>query len=36
LPLYRRIEENAKIQGFKCVEFAEEVMYGHLRKKPTR
>jgi len=34
LPLYRRIEENARTYEFKCVEFAEEVMYGHLRKKP--
>tara|TARA_B100000959_G_C14986927_1_gene626054 strand:- start:1017 stop:1829 length:813 start_codon:yes stop_codon:yes gene_type:complete len=31
-PLYRRLEENAQLLEFKCVEFAEELMYGHLRK----
>jgi hypothetical protein len=35
MPLYRRIEENARLHEFKCVEFAEEVMYGHLRKKKS-
>ena len=34
LPLYRRVEKNAKLLEFKCVEFAEELIYGHLRK-PT-
>ena len=34
MPLYRRIEKNAQILGFKCVEFAEDVIYGHLRKVP--
>jgi len=33
LPLYRRIEPNAQLLEFKCVEFAEELMYGHLRKR---
>jgi hypothetical protein len=32
MPLYRRIEPNAQILEFKCVEFAEELMYGHLSK----
>ena len=32
MPLYRRVEENAQLIEFKCVEFAEELMYGHLRK----
>jgi hypothetical protein len=32
LPLYRRIEANAQLNEFKCVEFVEELMYGHLRK----
>jgi len=31
-PLYRRLEPNAQLLEFKCVPFAEEVMYGHLRK----
>ena len=33
MPLYRRIEDNARLHEFKCIEFAEEVMYGHLRRK---
>ena len=32
MPLYRRVEKNAQILEFKCVEFAEEMLYGHLRK----
>lgn len=34
MPLYRRREPNARLMEYKCVEFAEELMYGHLRKKP--
>ena len=34
-PLYRNIDPNARLGQFKCVEFVEELMYGHLRKKPT-
>jgi hypothetical protein len=33
LPLYRRIEDHAQLVEFKCVEFVEELLYGHLRKK---
>jgi hypothetical protein len=36
LPLYRRVEKNAQIMEFRCVEFAEELLYGHLRKQPTQ
>ena len=36
LPLYRRLDENMQLLEFKCVEFVEELMYGHLRKEPTR
>ena len=32
MPLYRRVEDNARILEFKCVEFAEDMMYGHLRR----
>jgi hypothetical protein len=32
-PLYRRMEKNAQLLEFKCVEFAEELLYGHLTKK---
>ncbi len=31
-PLYRRLDENMQILEFKCVEFTEELIYGHLRK----
>ena len=34
MPLYRRIEKNAQISEFKCVEFVEELMYGPWRKTP--
>ena len=34
MPLYRRLDANAQLVEFKCVEFAEELMYGHLRRKP--
>jgi hypothetical protein len=33
LPLYRRHDDNIQLLEFKCVEFVEEMMYGHLRKK---
>jgi len=33
MTLYRRTEKNAQLYEYKCVEFAEELMYGHLRKK---
>jgi len=35
MPLYRHVEKNAQLMEFKCVEFAEEVLYGHLRKPGT-
>jgi hypothetical protein len=35
MPLYRRREPNMQLMEYKCVEFAEELMYGHLRKKPA-
>jgi len=34
LNLYKRVGEDAKINQFKCVEFVEELMYGHLRRDP--
>ena len=33
MPLYRRQEKNAQLLEYKCVEFVEELMYDHLRKK---
>lgn len=32
--LYQLKGEDAQLQQFKCVEFVEELMYGHLRKSP--
>jgi hypothetical protein len=36
MPLYRHLEKNAKLTEYKCVEFAEELLYGHLRKQPRK
>jgi hypothetical protein len=33
MPLYRRVEPNARILEFKCVEFSEELIYGQYKKK---
>jgi len=33
MPLYRRLEANAQLTDFRCVEMVEETMYGHLRKE---
>jgi hypothetical protein len=30
MPIYRRMERNAQLLEFKCVEFAEEFVYGEL------
>lgn len=32
VPMYRQVEDNAKLLEFKCVVYAEELLYGHLRK----
>lgn len=34
MPLYRRLEQNALLLEYRCVEFVEEYLYGHLRKQP--
>jgi hypothetical protein len=36
MPLYRRKERNAQVLEFKCVEFSEDAIYGHLRKVPIK
>jgi hypothetical protein len=36
MPLYRRMEKNAQLMEYKCVEFAEELMYGRLSKTPKQ
>jgi hypothetical protein len=33
LTLYRNVDKNAQLTEFKCVEFAEELLYGDVRKK---
>ena len=35
MPLYRRLEPGMRLMDFRCVEFAEEMMYGHLSKPGT-
>ena len=35
-PLYRRMERGARLLEFKCVEFAEEFLYGKLRRQQAR
>lgn len=34
MTLYRKIGQDAQLQQFQCVEFVEELMYGHLRDRP--
>jgi hypothetical protein len=36
MPLYRHVAKGARLGVFKCVEFVEELMYGHLRKEPVK
>ena len=32
MPLYRKVEKNAQLLEFKCVEFSEELLYGKFKK----
>jgi hypothetical protein len=34
--IYRHLDDDARLQQFKCVEFVEELMYGDLRKEPLK
>jgi len=36
MPIYRRLDANAQLLEFKCVEFSEELLYGELKKKPSK
>jgi len=36
MPLYRHVEKNARLMEFKCVEFAEDLIYGKFTKKPEK
>ncbi|MBI4888356.1 MAG: hypothetical protein HY824_14775 [Acidobacteria bacterium] len=33
MPLYRRLEPNMELLEYRCIEFAEEFLYGNLRKQ---
>jgi hypothetical protein len=33
MPLYRRLEPNAQLLEYQCIDFVEEFLYGHLRKE---
>jgi hypothetical protein len=36
MPLYRRLEKDAQLVDYKCVEFAEQMMYGDVVKQPKQ
>ena len=36
MPIYRRLDKSAQIMDFRCVEFVEDLIYGHLRKQPGK
>jgi hypothetical protein len=36
LPLYRRMDKSTQLLEYKCVPFAEELLYGKLRRTPGR
>ncbi len=36
MPIYRRVDKSAQIMDFRCVEFVEDLIYGHLRKQPGK
>ena len=36
MPLYKHVEPDQRLGQFKCVEFVEELLYGHLRKNPIK
>lgn len=36
MPLYRHLEKNAQLLEFRCGEFVEELMYGHLKRQPNQ
>ena len=36
MPLYRRLDANVQLLPYNCVEFAEELLYGDVKKKPSK
>jgi hypothetical protein len=35
MPLYRRLDENAQLMEYKCIPFAEHVLYEHVGTEPS-
>ena len=33
MPIYRRMEPNMQLMEYRCIEFAEEFLYGNLRRQ---
>ena len=33
MPIYRRLEPNIQLLDYQCIDFAEEFLYGNLRKQ---
>jgi hypothetical protein len=36
MPIYRRLEKDAQLVDYKCVEFVEDLLYGDVVKQPRR
>jgi len=36
MPLYRRLDANAQLLPYNCVEFSEELLYGDVKRKPSK
>jgi hypothetical protein len=36
MPIYKKVPPDDQLMQFNCVEFVEELMYGHLRKHPLQ
>jgi hypothetical protein len=36
MPLYRRLEPNVQLLEYNCVELAEELLYGDVKRKPSK
>ena len=34
MPLYKRLEPNMQLLEYRCIEFVEEFLYGHVRREP--
>src|SRR5262245_20403454 len=36
MPLYRRLDANVQLLEYNCVEFSEELLYGDVKRKPSK